>query len=375
MKRVPGRGRLYLLGALGLLLFALFKLVPPGNPPDKDAMLRAAEFMASAERTVRECREAKGMALDRASDINLTGLIGIQTSPVTTTLGNLEAKRTTTNPNFAGLLVRLLVDAGVRRGDAVAVGASGSFPALVVAVLAAAQALDAEPLLVCSLGASQWGANDPRFDELDMFECLERVPGARGRILALAVGGDEDRGGELSVQGRKLLEDRIRQAGLPAVEEPNLERNVERRVILYLEGAAGRRIGAFVNVGGSWANIGTDASVLRVAPGLARVAEIPPAGNRGVLQEMASRGVPVIHLLNIKGLAAAYGLPWDPSPLPRPGEGDLYARPERLVGALAALCAFYVCLAVLILVPLRRGPKIRRTIRNSGARARQSTGP
>ncbi len=360
MKNPSGPWRIYLLGAIGLLLFAIFKLVPTGSPPDGGAMLRAAEFMASAEKAVRGCREERGMVPDAANDINRTGLIGIETSPVTTTLGNLEAKRTTINPNFAGLLVRLLSEAGVRPGDVVAVGASSSFPALIVAVLAAARVLGAEPLLICSLGASQWGANDPRFDWLDMFDCLGRGPDAPGRILALAVGGDEDRGGELSVLGRKLLEDRIRRTGLPTLDEPDLERNVGSRVRLYIEAASGRRIGAFVNIGGSWANIGTDASVLRVAPGLARVAEIPPAGNRGVLQEMASRGVPVIHLLYIKGLAAAHGLPWDPSPLPRPGEGDLYARPERLVGALAALCGLYACLAVLILIP--------RTIRNSGAR-------
>ena len=351
MRTGASPGKLYLLGALGLFLFALFKLVPPGSPPDKETMLRAAEIMASAERVVRECREARGLAPDPTSDINLTGLIGVGASPITTTLGNLEAKRTTTNPNFAGLLVRLLVDAGVKRGDVVAVGASSSFPALVVTALAAARALDAEPLLICSLGASQWGANDPRFDGLDLVECLGRGPNATGRILALAVGGDEDRGGELSAEGRRLLEDRIRGTGLPVVEGPDLERDVGRRVRLYMEAASGRRIGAFVNVGGSWANIGTDASVLHVAPGLTRVAEIPPAGSRGVLQEMATRGVPVIHLLNIKGLAAAHGLPWDPSPLPRPGEGDLYARPERLAGALAALCGLYACLAVLILIP------------------------
>jgi poly-gamma-glutamate system protein len=359
MRSGASLGRLYLLGALGLLLFALFKLVPLGFPPDKAAMLRAAEIMASAERAIRECREAKGLAPDPVSDINRTGLIGVGASPITTTLGNLEAKRTTTNPNFAGLLVRLLVDAGVKRGDVVAVGASSSFPALIVAALAAARALDAEPLLICSLGASQWGANDPRFDGLDILDCLEHGPGPKGRILALAVGGDEDRGGELSAEGRSILEDRIRRTNRPALDEPDLERNVERRVRLYMEGAAGRRIGAFVNVGGSWANIGTDASVLRVAPGLTRVAEIPPTGSRGVLQEMASHGVPVIHLLNIKGLAAAHGLPWDPSPLPRPGRGELYARPERLIGALAALCGLYACLAVLILVP--------RTIRHGGA--------
>ncbi len=360
MKKVAGPRRQYLLGTIGILLFALFKLVPPESPPDKPAMLRAAEIMASAERAVRECRDEKGMAPDPARDINLTGLIGIETSPVTTTLGNLEAKRTTTNPNFAGLVARLLLDAGVRRGDTVAVGASSSFPALIVAVLAAAQALDVEPLLVCSLGASQWGANDPGFDALDVLDCLKRGAGPRVRILALAAGGDEDRGAELSAQGRKLLEDRIRNSGLAIVDEPDLERNVGRRVRLFREAAAGRRVGAFVNIGGSWANIGTDASVLRVAPGLARVAEIPPPGSRGVLQEMAATGVPVIHLLNIKGLVAAHGLPWDPSPMPRPGEGDLYTRRERLVGAVAAFCSLYVCLALIVLVPRRRKPKSRR---------------
>jgi poly-gamma-glutamate system protein len=198
------------------------------------------------------------------------------------------------------------------------------------------------------------GGQRSRFDGLDVLDCLVRGPGPKGRIVALAVGGDEDRGGELGAEGRRLLEDRIRRTGLPTLDEPDLKRNVERRVGLYMEAASGRRIGAFVNIGGSWANIGTDASVLGVAPGLARVAEIPPAGSRGVLQEMASRGVPVIHLLNIKGLAAAHGLPWDPSPLPRPGEGDLYVGPGRLAGVLAALGGLYTCLAVLILIPRRR---------------------
>jgi poly-gamma-glutamate system protein len=353
-------GRLYALGAASLVLFALFKLLPSRPSSLRETMVEAAEIMATAEKAIRDCREAGGMASHPAIDINRTGLIGIETSPVTTTLGSLEAKRTTTNPNFAGLVVKFLADAGVKRGDVVAVGASSSFPALIVAVLAAAQAMDVEPLLIWSLGASQWGANDPAFDGLDMSNCLERGPGPGARIVALAVGGDEDRGAELSLQGRRLIEEKIRRSGLPVVDEPGLERNVAARVRLYLEGAAGRRIGAFINVGGSWANIGADASVLHVAPGLARIGDIPPAGSRGVLQEMASRGVPVIHLLNIRGLVAAGGLPWDPSPLPRPGEGEVYAKPGSRAGLSAAFCGAYLCLALLILVPWRRGRGERR---------------
>ena len=34
---------------------------------------------------------------------------------------------------------------------------------------------------------------------------------------------------------------------------------------------------------------------------------------------MTARGVPIIHLLHIKGLAVKFNLPWDPVPLPEPG--------------------------------------------------------
>jgi hypothetical protein len=34
---------------------------------------------------------------------------------------------------------------------------------------------------------------------------------------------------------------------------------------------------------------------------------------------MSESGIPVIHLLYVKGLAQQYGLPWDPIPLPAAG--------------------------------------------------------
>jgi poly-gamma-glutamate system protein len=347
------RPRILLLGGIGLVLFGLFELVPPGVPPDAARMREASEAMASAGRAIRDCRAARGLGVDEAADVNGTGLIGVESSPMTTTLGSLEAKRTTTNPNVAGLLVRILSRAGVRRGDAIAVGASGSFPALVVAVLAACRILEAEPLVIYSLGASQWGANDPRFDGLDMLDCLGRKRGLSFRLIALAPGGEEDRGAELGPEGRNHISERLRGSGLPTLEGPELERDVARRVALYREAASGRRLGAFVNIGGSWANIGTDASVLHVGPGLAKVAGIPAASERGVLHEMAKAGVPVVHLLNIKGLAAAHGLPWDPVPLPGPGEGALYARSGNIPLKAGILFGIYALAAVFILRPSR----------------------
>src|SRR3989304_688678 len=93
---------------------------------------------------------------------------------------------------------------------------------------------------------------------------------------------------------------------------------------LYFAAASERPVKAFVNIGGSWANIGTNAEGLQLRPGLASGVLAPPPAERGVLQAMAARHVPVIHLLNVKGLCERYGLPWDPRPLPRPGAGELF---------------------------------------------------
>jgi poly-gamma-glutamate system protein len=342
----------YAAAAVSLAYLALTFLGPAAGPgPElRSAMGEAAGLMARSEAALKACREARGFPLDPLADPNGTGLIGVEASEITTSAGRLEAKRTTTNPAFAALVAALLHEAGVRRGDAVAVGASSSFPALIVATLAAAKSLGAEPLVISSLGASTWGANIPGFTWLDMEDCL-RGPGLIDAVpIARAVGGEEDVGGDMSPEGRALLAGRLRTGPVPFFEEPELERNVARRLALYRAAAGSRPIKAFVNVGGSWANLGTDADVLEVEPGRAGRLTVPPPARRGVLQAMAAAGVPVIHLLNVKGLCERYGLPWDPRPLPEPDLAGLYRRaspgPRRLDLTAAAL---YVLAAGLTL--------------------------
>ncbi|MEN6310652.1 MAG: poly-gamma-glutamate system protein [Acidobacteriota bacterium] len=301
------------------LAYVLVVLFGPGrDAPPRDERREAVRLMTEAEAAVRACREERGVPIDERTDPNRTGLIGLETSVITTSMGRLEAKRTTTNPEFAGLLVRLLGQAGVRKGDVIAVGASSSFPALIIATLSAARAMGVEPLVISSLGASEWGANIPGFNWLDMEDCLRRAGLAAAKPVALAVGGEEDVGRGLSPEGRELLRAAITRSGLALIDEPDLRANVAERLRLYDEAAGRRPIKAFVNIGGSWANIGTNAEVLKLRPGLLRDVFVPPPGERGVLQAMAARKVPVIHLLNVRGLAERYGLPWDPRPFAFP---------------------------------------------------------
>ncbi len=69
--------------------------------------------MERAISAVREELESRGQRFDQALDPNHTGLIGLEYSGMVTTLGDVEAKRSTTNPNVAGAIVQMLEDAGV----------------------------------------------------------------------------------------------------------------------------------------------------------------------------------------------------------------------------------------------------------------------
>src|SRR5262245_35149654 len=90
-------------------------------------MLSAARTMQAASRVLAREMEARGLLASPHDDPNRTGMIGAEFTPITTTLGELPAKRTTTNPDFAAALVRLLASLDLPRGTPVVLILSGSF--------------------------------------------------------------------------------------------------------------------------------------------------------------------------------------------------------------------------------------------------------
>lgn len=347
------------LAVISLIFLGLYLYLGPDVnrllSPDPEE-IAAARMMAEAEKIIFDCQKSRGIHPENNEfDPNQTGLIGLENGPLTTTLGNLQSKRTTTNPELAAVLVHLLKKAGAARGDTVALGASASFPSLIIAGYCAARALDLELLSIISVGASQWGANNPEFSWLDMEECLRQHGFTRHRLLAVSWGGEDDSGKEYPEEVRKRLTSVARRLGLEFLQPGSLEERVVRHLNLFLEASGQKKIKAFINIGGSSVNLGADSSILELQPGLTRVRKIPPASKRGLLQEMARRGIPVIHLLNIRKLAEIYGLPWDPKPLPSPG--DPVFRPERkpgkhalwlTSGSYVLSCALWLLLAGII---------------------------
>ncbi len=319
---LPKSRRDLIVTAAGLVSIAVYILVrafaPPRPLPYSDLTLEAARTMAKAVALIgRHCDQA-GIAIDKTADPNHTGLVGPAHTELETTLGNLEAKRTTTNPNFAGLVAHLLRQAGVSAGDTVAIGCSASFPGLVVAALAATKAMNVRPVVILSLGASSYGGTRMDFNLLDIYELLLREGIFATAPAAVSLGGDQDIAAELEAGVREQLIRRIKETGVVFIYEPDLRQNVSRRMRIYEEGAGAAGISAFINIGGSHVNLGTSERVLDLKPGLNTKMQLPAEPERGVLFEMAARGIPCIHLLFVKGLAMEYGLPWDPMPLPAP---------------------------------------------------------
>jgi len=80
--------------------------------PDYDQKLAAAQLMQACMDRIKEYKREAGLAVSE-EDIHNTGLIGAPYTMVTTTIGVLEAKRTTANPDMAAMAGQMLKVAGV----------------------------------------------------------------------------------------------------------------------------------------------------------------------------------------------------------------------------------------------------------------------
>ncbi len=288
--------------------------------------IKAARVTQAAFEAVKDERIKRRIRIDKQYDPAGSGLIGILLSPTTTNPGHLPAKQTSVNPNFAAVMVHYLKRVDVEKGSVVAVGFSGSFPAINLAVLAAIESLGAEALVITSVGSSQWGANVPKLLWPDIEEIVNSRKILHTRSLAYSLGGVADQALGLSDSGKAALVKAVEKSGVPLLEGETYEESVEKRFDIYRNAAEGRDIVAYVNVGGGTTSVGTRVGKKLFKPGLNRT---PPHGITGfdsVMSRFILEGVPVIHMSSIDSLAARHGLPLQPTVTPEPGEGKVFRR-------------------------------------------------
>lgn len=289
-----------------------------------EQMLEASRLSSTAMQAARSERGRRRIPIDPIADPTDSGLIGVAMSEVTSNTGNLLAKQTTVNPNWAAVAVHLLREAGVQEGDTIAVGVSGSFPALNISVYAAMTTLRLKPIIISSLSSSQWGANHPRFLWIDVERNLYDRKIFPFRSVAASFGGADDRAAGLSEEGLKLLQRTVRKNRLPLIEPENYAESVVERMAIYREHAKENPIRAYVNIGGGTSSVGTRRSKFAFQPGINTRTPPRAALIESVMARFLDEGVPVIHFLQLNRMARRFGLPMSPQLRPPIGTGQIF---------------------------------------------------
>lgn len=342
---------LVILSLLSLICFIVsinFKTIEVSA--SHDFKIKAANLMLKSLKTLKDYRLENSVFIDIENDPNETGLIGVPYSLITTDEGDLDAKLTTLDPNFSAVMVDLMYGIKLKKNDTIAVMITGSMPGANIAVLSACKAIGVYPIIISSLGASQWGANQADFTWLDMEAILYKNDLIPSRSIAASIGGRNDMGRLLSPAGRKILTDNIVKHNVLQINEKRLADNIRERLKIYSSYVPLKQYSAVVNIGGGVASLGTSFNQRLLPPGIVKRSDIIEIGKNdgieGAFSKLIKLNITGLHILNIKSLIENYDLPFAPIPNPKIGTGRLYIE-ERYNLPVVALCLIIISGAVL----------------------------
>ena len=352
MKRVPLNIRLLLVFVIFLAGFLLtrYRFNRIHTFSYYKSMIQAVELAQDWFDIIGEEKQRREIISDAGSGVPNGFMIGDDFTSITTTLGSLSAKEVSSNPDFAALMVRLLKTAGMEPGNKAGLIISGSFPALAVSTLAAIRVLDMEAVIMSSLGASTFGANQEEATWIDMETWLEHHPDFSFSSLLVSYGAENDRGEGMTEEGR----DNIRKAAARNDRQLYIPASLMESIRYKTEILSEENIDILINIGGNQSALGGCSHASAMPNGLQHHIRLCRDPDRGILQEMNEMGVPVINLLNIRDLASVYGI--DLSPGNDYAEStNLFAdhKPDRIAVMISLIIGF-LCLIILLDIRIRK---------------------
>lgn len=300
--------------------------------PDYKVKMDASKQVAKAFTVIRNERIKMGATIDSSMDPQGLGILGSESSVLTSKSGDLKAKQTTINPNWAAVFIEMFREAHLKKGDLVAAGMSGSFPALNISFLIAAEAYGLKAIIVSSLASSSFGANIPGLSWLEMEGILFRAGLINHRSKAVSIGAKGDRGLNLPREGIQTAYKIMTKEGIPQLNGRTKSELIQERLDLFQNPSTGL-VKAYINIGGGVASAGSAKIKKSFRPGVTVQDASEYSVNRGypekdldhgLMTYFKSENIPVINMVNIERLARKYHLPIAPTRQLEIGKGALY---------------------------------------------------
>lgn len=211
-------------------------------------MLDAKRLMVKLSKEIYIEKRNRGIDIDRKLDILESGLIGEEFTGITTTLGDLDSKRLSTNPDFAAYFVKELKNKGLKKDDVVYINMSSSFPGLNLSLISALDILNLKGVIINSVGSSMYGANNEDFTFLEMTKFLKSKNMIKNSIELYTLGGDADKGLNFDEDVKGRLVERLNKADIPKLNFKDLNDNIEKRIAYYEQYPNPKY---FINIGGN----------------------------------------------------------------------------------------------------------------------------
>lgn len=243
-------------------------------------MLDAKKLMVKLSKEIYVEKRNRGINIDRKLDILESGLIGEEFTGITTTLGDLDSKRLSTNPDFAAYFVKELKNKGLKKDDVVYVNMSSSFPGLNLSLISALDILNLRGVIINSVGSSMYGANNEEFTFLEMTKFLKSKNMIKNSIELYTLGGDADEGLNFDEDVKGHLVERLNKDDIPKLDFKDLNDNIEKRIAYYEQYPNPKY---FINIGGNLVSSKLE-------------------------KHYKGLGVPTLTMLNIKQIALANGI-------------------------------------------------------------------
>lgn len=291
-----------------------------------DKQIEAANLARKAMDKVKERKLELNIPISQYDKYEC-GMIGEMLSSITTTSGILEAKLTSCNPDFAAVYIDMFREIGLKPGDQIAIIMSGSFPMLNISALCAAEVYGLETCTMASIGASCYGANYEEFTFFDMMEYLNKEQVLSKKIDYLSFGGANDDGLEFPEEIRNSILTRINNSNVKFLCQSNYQENISERTELIYDKCPNVKF--LISVGGTIIGMGIDEAATITYRGLVKpnyltTNDLIDETKIGLLDTFLRKGVPVAQMLNIKGIAMDYGIPYNPDTIPVSGQSNAY---------------------------------------------------